>query len=370
MLIIDGDYPMALAVQANRDLTMSIEEARNAPPLCHPDSGWDDEQIMATLPEMRRGKVAAALVKVAVDMERPGAIIPGGPRSDHLAYALGQGQMAYYHILQATGDARLLRTREEFRSHMAEWSGAAEYDDLPVGFLLGMEGADPILWPSQVHEWYEQGLRVISLGHYGPSRYAHGTGTGTDGGLFDGAAELLQEMDSLGMVLDVTHTSDESVRQALDIFTGPVLASHQNCRAIVPGERQFDDEMLRRIIDRGAVIGASMDTWMLTRRVEKDWGGNKHERQEFYPPEEVTLRDLADHIEHVSELAGNTLHAAIGGDTDGQGGAEGAPFDVDTVADYQKVADVLAERGWNDGDIENVMYRNWQRFFEQTLPAA
>ena len=88
-------------------------------------------------------------------------------------------------------------------------------------------------------------MRVISLGHYGPSRYTHGTGTGTDGGVFDGAAELLREMDSLGMVFDVIHTSGESVRQALDIFTCPVLASHQNCRAIIPVERQFNDEMLR-----------------------------------------------------------------------------------------------------------------------------
>ena len=128
---------------------------------------------------------------------------------------------------------------------MTEWSEATEYDNLPAGFFLGMEGAGPILWLERVHEWYEQGLRVISLGHYGPSRYARGTGTGTDGGLFDGAAELLREMDSLGMVFDVIHTSDESVRQALDIFTGPVLASHQSCRAIVPGEGQFNDEKLR-----------------------------------------------------------------------------------------------------------------------------
>ena len=142
--------------------------------------------------------------------------------------------------------------------------------------------------------------------------------------MFDGAAGLLRKMESLGMVFDVTHTSDESVRQALDIFTGPVLASHQNCRAIVPGDRQFNDEML-------------------TRHVEKDWGGNKHDRHEFYPPDEVTLQDLAGHIEHVRNLAGNAFHAATGGDTDGQGGAEGAPFDVDTVADYQKVADVLTE---------------------------
>ncbi len=370
MLIIDGDYPMALALRSNRDLTLPIEDVRNAPEIPSRGRGWADIETMASLPEMRRGEVAAALVKVVVDMHHAGAPMPGGPRSDELAYAMGQGQMAYYRILEVKGEARILRTRDDVREHMGTWSEAGTYDGLPVGFFLGMEGSDPILWPEQVREWYEDGLRVISIGHYGVARYGHGTGTGTDGGLLEGGEQLMREMDALGMILDVTHTSDESVRQALDIFQGPVLASHQNCRALVPGERQFDDAQLKRIIERGAVIGASMDTWMLTRNIEKDWSGETRSRRELFPPEAVTLEDVADHIEHVCDLAGNTLHAAIGGDTDGQGGAEGAPHGVDTVADYQKVAEVLSERGWAEDDIENVMYRNWQRFFEKWLPAA
>jgi membrane dipeptidase len=277
--------------------------------------------------------------------------------------------MAYYRILEAKGEARILRTSSDVKDHMQQWEEAESYDDLPVGFFLGMEGSDPILWPEQVHEWYADGLRVISLGHYDPARYGHGTGTGLDGGLFEDGPALLREMDSLGMILDITHTSDETARQALDIFNGPILASHQNCRAIVPGERQMSDELLKRSIERGAVIGASMDTWMLTRNVEKDWSGKKREqRLDLFKPEEVTLEDVVDHIEYVCELAGDTLHASIGGDTDGQGGAEGAPHDVDTVADYQKIALILGERGWNNADIENVMWRNWQRYFEEFLP--
>ena len=119
----------------------------------------------------------------------------------------------------------------------------------------------------KVHEWYDDGFRVISLSHYGVSSYSHGTGTGTgtgtDGGLTPEGPQLLKEMDSLGMILDVTHTSDQSIREELDIFDGPVLASHQNCRALCSGERQFPDEILNRIIERGAVIGASMDTYMI-----------------------------------------------------------------------------------------------------------
>ena len=368
MLIIDGDYPMAGgATLMQRDLTLPIDQVRSAKPLVLESPGWPDSQTMASLPELRRGHVAAAIVKVGACILREELHPHGEVRSDDISYARAQGQMAYYRILGTRGQARLLKTRSDFSDHMRVWSEANEYDDLPIGMVLGMEGADPILWPEQVHEWYEDGLRVISLSHYGVSRYSHGTGTGTEGGLVGGAVELLKHMDSLGMILDVSHTSDESIRQELDSFSGPVLSTHQNCRAITPGERQISDELLGRFIDRGGVIGHSMDTWMMYRE-GVDWA-NIPPRLDVFQPEAVTLEDYCDHIDHVCQMAGNSLHSAIGGDTDGQGGAAGAPCDVDTVADYPKVADVLERRGYKHEDIENIMYLNWQRFFETWLPA-
>ena len=365
MLMIDGDYPMAHGgVNLERDLTLPIDEVRAVPPGPGSSKSWPDAATMASLPECRRAGMAAALVKVSACIKWPGH--PHGEyKTDIHSYAAGQGQLGYYQILEAKGEVRLLKSRGEFSEHMSTWLEATDYDDLPVGMVLGMEGADPISWPEQVHEWYEDGLRVISLSHYGFSRYSHGTGTGTDGGLLDGAEKLLREMESLGMILDVTHTSDESVRQELDIFSGPVLASHQNCRAITPGERQFPDHQLKRIIERGAVIGHSMDTYMIWK-TGVDWENLPPGRP--FTKEDVTLDDYADHIDHICQLAGNSLHTAIGGDTDGQGGASGAPMEIDTVADYQKIADVMERRGYKQEDIENFMYRNWQRFFEKWLP--
>ncbi len=369
MLIIDGDYPMALAVRFNRDLKLPIEEVRSARKIGQGRPGWEDSGTMASLPEMRRGSVAAALVKVAVDIDYPDSPIRGGPRTREIAYATGMGQLAYYRVLEAQGEARILRTRHDMTAHMREWSDADGHDELPVGFILGIEGTDPITWPDQVHEWYEGGVRVISLGHYGVSTYGHGTGTGMEGGLLPEGPALLREMDGLGMILDVTHTSDTTVRQSLEIFKGPILASHQNCRALVPGERQQPDDILKAVIDRGGVIGASMDTWMLTRDVQKDWSMSKPEsRRDFYPRGAITLEDVVDHIDYVCQLAGNAQHAAIGGDTDGQGGREGAPADVDTVADYQKIAGILERRGYSDEDVAGIMHGNWQRFFETHLP--
>ena len=100
-----------------------------------------------------------------------------------------------------------------------------------------------------------------------------------------------------------------------------------------------------------------------------DWGGEIPSRRSRFPRAEVTLEHLVDHIDYVCQLAGNSEHGAIGGDTDGQGGKDGAPYDIDTVVDYQKVAKVLEKRGYTQQDIANVMYRNWQRFYQKWLPA-
>ena len=367
MLIFDGDYPMApVATEGNLDLTRPIDEVRASDPGNAFRMFSDRAEVMTSLPEMRRGRIAGALVKLSGRIWRPGSTL-WGYASGHLAYAAAHGQLAYYRVLEAEGEVRLLTTKRSIKEHMQTWAEADQHDGLPIGFVIGMEGADPILSPGQVGEWVEVGLRVVSLTHYGVSTYAHGTATGISGGLFPPAKDLLREMDAAGVILDLTHASDESVRQALEIFTGPILASHQNCRALVPGERQFPDEQLKWIIERGGVIGASMDAYMLYKP-GIDWA-NIQDRRSVYPRDAITLGDLVDHIDHVCQLAGNARHAAIGGDTDGQGGKKGAPYEIDTVADYQKVGDILEARGYAREDIENIMYRNWQRFFETWLPA-
>lgn len=366
MLIIDGDYPMALgATELNRDLTLPLPEVRRTPPDRFAEKSRPDAETMASLPEMRQGEIAVALVKVVARHDRSGRL--WGYRGPEATYAAAQAQMSYYSMLDTRGEAKILRTGSDLTSHLQLWSTGEPREELPVGFILGIEGADPILETNQVHQWWQDGVRVISLSHYGISTYCHGTGTGISGGLFPPAKALLREMESTGMILDVTHASDASVREALDLFGGPVMASHQNCRALVPGERQFPDDQLQAVIRRGGVIGASMDIWMLYR-TGIDWSRSSVVSTQTAPPEEITLEDYCDHIDHICQLAGNSRHAAIGGDTDGQGGSVGAPLEIDTVADYQKVAEVLEQRGYSSEAIEDVMYRNWQRFFETHLP--
>ena len=369
MLIFDGDYPMGSAYAYNVDITRPIAEVRATQPVgLAGEDVTETREMIASLPEMRRGRVFAALVKIGGRIYRPGAPLPGH-RMAAQAYADVRGCLAFYEALARQGELRIIADRAAWRAHVEEWRRHDEAGsipgDLPVGAIVGMEGADAVLDPEHLHDWFDLGVRVLSLTHYGISSYAHGTGTGTEGGLRHGATQLLDLMSELGVILDVTHASDRSVMEATDHYGGPLLASHQGCRALVPGERQFSDAMLMRVIEREGVIGVPIDTWMLYRP-GVDW--TRVTRQRPYSKDTVTLDDYVDHIDHICQLAGHCRCAAIGGDTDGQGGSQGAPKEIDTVADFQRIGERLADRGYAEEDTRLIMHGNWIRLFAESLP--
>ena len=150
----------------------------------------------------------------------------------------------------------------------------------------------------------------------------------------DNGIALLKEMDRLNIILDATHLCDDAFWQALDIFKGPVWASHNNCRSIVNHNRQYSDDMLKALIERGAIIGAAMDAWMIV----PGWV-----RKVSTPPSGwMQSGSLVNHIDHICQLAGNTNHICIGSDLDGGFGKEQCPYDIDTIADLQKFPVLLA----------------------------
>ena len=350
MLVIDAHLDLSWnALQWNRDLlesvnTIRVKEGRMA--------GKGRAQNTVALPEMRRGRVAVSFATVLA--RATGQTAPhidfGSPAQ---AYGIAQGQLAYYRALEADGCVRVLADAPGLRRHIAEWerwedSGAALSDTPPLGFVFSMEGADPIRDPGQLEAWHAAGLRLLGPTHYGPGRYAGGTGTAL--GLTDIGRALLQEMRRLGVLLDLTHLSDEAFWEAVAIYEGLVLASHNNCRALVPHQRQFSDEQLKLIIERDGVVGAAFDIWMLQPGFVR---GDSNEA--------VFIDDVVDHIDHICQLSGNSLHAAIGTDLDGGFGREQSPCDLDTIADLQRVPGKLAERGYAKADIKNIMYGNWLR---------
>jgi len=356
-LLFDAHLDLAWnAVSYNRDLTLSITELRRCE--AHMTDVPGRGRCTTSLPELAAAGVA---VCVATLLARSGAAQtpqPGYKRTDlehatpAIAHAAAQAQRAYYRQLEEDGRLRMLRTAADLRAHWQAWEAGATR--VP-GIILSMEGCDPMVRPEQAEAWWEDGLRAAGLTHYGLGQYA--AGTGVEGPINTRGFELLRVFDRLGMILDVTHLSDESFDQALDAFGGPVLASHHNCRALVPHQRQLTDAQIRRLIERGAVIGAALDAWMLYP------GWVRGETS----PAVVELGAVADHIERVCTLAGNTRHAAIGSDLDGGFGTEQTPGDLETISDLQRLAGILETRGFSPADIDAVFHGNWLRFFGEAL---
>ena len=274
------------------------------------------------------------------------------------AQALARGQLAYYEGLETLGMVRLLTSALALEKHTSEWEAweiSQEKPCPPLGFIISMESADPIVAPEHLERWYGWGVRVIGPTHFGYGRYAGGTGT--EAGVNEMGLKLLDEMARLHMILDLTHFSDPAFWQALDRFPGAVLASHNNCRALVPNQRQYSDEQIKAIISRGGIIGVAMDNTMLSLGYKT--GSSDHTK--------VRLNQVVDHIEYICQLAGNSQHAAIGSDLDGGYGWDQSPYDLDTIADVQKIPSLLGQRGFSDTDIENICYKNWLRFFVKNL---
>jgi membrane dipeptidase len=352
MLVFDAHLDLAWnAIDWNRNLLLPVEQIRTVEQGI-PGKGRGVNTV--SFPELRRGKVFICIATLLARLLRIDQM-PQIQRYTTMeaAYAAAYGQLAYYRGLEQGGHLRWIRDVATLDRHLQSWSQAGNHNSEPLGFILSMEGADPVLSPQQVHEWWEAGLRIIGPAHYGVSPYAHGTGT--EGGLFSGGRELLKVMQEVGIILDVTHLSDRCFDEALDIYGGPVLASHHNCRALVPNQRQLTDDQIKRLIARGAVIGTALDNWMLYP------GWVRGETS----PEHVRLAAMVDHMDRVCQLAGNSRHAAIGTDLDGGFGKEQSPCDLDTIADLQRVPELLRQRGYDPVAIEGIMFGNWVRFFRQ-----
>lgn len=357
MLIIDAHLDHAWnALQWNRNLLESVYTIRvkekNTP-------GKGRAQGTVALPEMRQGRVALCFATLLA--RSTGQAVPhvdyGSPTQ---SYGIAQGQMAYYRALERAGHTRIIAEPAELNRHMAEWEGwdaanhEIEEDTPPPGFVISMEGADPIQDPDQLPEWWEAGLRVVGLTHFGAGRYAGGTGT--ESGLTAPGERLLANMDALGMILDLSHCSDQAFWEALERFSGAVLASHNNCRALVPHQRQFSDAQLRAIMERDGVIGAVFDAWMLEPGWVEGQSSNEH----------IAISDVVNHIDHICQLAGNSRHAAIGSDLDGGFGRDQSPRDLDTIADLQQLVGHLQGRGYGDADIAAIMHGNWLRLLRDS----
>jgi membrane dipeptidase len=261
------------------------------------------------------------------------------------ARAQAKAQLGWYQEQAAAGRMELVTTRGQV-------SGPARPGATRA--IILMEGADPFRSADDVGEWHDAGLRIVGLA-WKATRMAGGTGE--PGPLTAEGRALVTALDARGIIHDASHLAEESFWQLTDIAAGPVMASHSNCRAIVPTDRQLSDDMIRAVVARGGVVGINFYDKFLLPPAE-------------YGKRRATLADVVRHVEHICDLAGAATCVGLGTDMDGGLGREQIPQEITTSADLPRVADALSAAGFSDDDVRRIMGQNWHHFFHRCLPSG
>ncbi len=359
------------AIVWNRDITLSVDQIRDS------ESGMSDKvdrgKNTVSLPEMRKGNIGFCVATQIGHCVSPKSPVQGW-RSPEIAWAITQAQLAWYQAMVEKGEMVQLFTKSDLDNHLTQWSTAnqeaeeAELIELdeggnkatkrPIGFILSLEGADSLVTLGHVERAFQYGLRIIGPAHFGPGRYADGTGA--SGGFTAIGFQLLNEMQRMGMMLDMTHLTDVGFQEALDNFGGRIWASHHNCRSIIDDVRQITDQQIQQVAQRDGLIGLAFDAWML----HNDWVRGKTTPAGL----NLTIRDSIEHIDHICQLVGSARHCCIGSDLDGGYGFEQTPQDLNKISDLQKIGELLCDRGYSDHDIDQIMHGNSLRLFRESLP--
>jgi membrane dipeptidase len=327
MIIVDAHLDLSYNAVRGRDVEKSARRQIA-----------DDQGIPSVgLPDLRAGGVdliCATIFCLPHGDEHPGYRTPQEAHEQMLE------QIQWYRRMESAGQIT-------FAHNVAQLQGPG---NLPRAILL-LEGADPIRDESDLRMLFDSGLRIVGLA-WRQTRFAGGTGA--PGALTAAGIRLVPMLDRLGIIHDTSHLAEESFWQLLDLTTGPVMASHSNCRAIVPTDRQLSDEMIRAVAARDGVIGINLfDKFLLP----PDQFGKRR----------ATLADVVTHVRHICDLAGNAAHVGLGTDMDGGFGRDQIPVQIETSADLPRLAHALSAAGFSDPDILAIMGKNWMRFFKGNL---
>ena len=393
LLLIDAHQDLAWnALTFGRDYTRSAAETRAqeaATGSLAPDRNGD-----TTLgwPDYQRGNVAIVFSTLYVSpaKQKMGDWDTEFYRDYNEAHNRYMKQVDFYHKLTDThpDQFRLLQTRADLQNHLTQWDEhlprlaayrAQEAErqqsgeptnprtdeptlppSAPVGLVILMEGAEGVREPAELEEWWARGARLIGPAWAG-TRFCGGTRE--PGPLTKDGYALLEGMAAFGFTLDLSHMDAEAALQALDTYPGTIIASHANANALLkdfPTNRHLPDEVIRGLLERDGVIGVVPANGFLKVGWQRASGSRK---------EEVTLQHVVAHIDYICQMAGDAKHVGIGSDFDGGFGLQAVPAEVDTIADLQKLAPLLAEKGYSDADIANILGLNWQRILGKTLPA-
>jgi len=377
-LFVDAHQDLAWNMLSfRRDYTRSAYETRRREKGTQIPA-WNNGECLMGWPEYQQGQIAVIFGSLFATPQRfqSGAWDTVAYRTQEEAYRWYRKNLDEYNRLvdQHSDFFRLVRSRAELESVLSGWAAPQETPQSeppgsedgqtarkghPVGVVLCIEGAECIRTMADVEEWWQAGVRFIGPA-WGGNLYTGGTKE--PGPLTQAGYRLLETMQELGMGLDISHMSPQSAERALDVYEGPLIASHSNPVALLKEDennRHLTDRAVRGVIDHQGVIGiVPFNTFL-----QQGWSWSLRNGKDL-----VSLHDVVAHIDYVCQMAGNAQHVGFGTDFDGGLGWQGVPKEIDTIADMQKIAPLLAEKGYREADIAAIFGGNWLRILHQTLP--
>ena len=256
-----------------------------------------------------------------------------------------------------------------------------------IALPMGMENGAPLEGDlANVAYFHERGIRYITLTHAKDNAICDSSydTTGTHQGLSDFGRDVVAEMNRVGVMVDISHVSDNAFYQVMDVTKVPAIASHSSCRHFTPGfERNMNDDMIKRLAENGGVIQINFGSTFLTKESQDKREANRArvsayaEENNLEPDDEKVeafakrvfqrnpifcdVTDAADHIDHVVSLVG-VDHVGFGSDYDGVG--DSLPYDLKDASDFPNLIYHLLKRGYSEEDIEKICYKNVWRVWK------
>ncbi len=327
------------------------------------------------LPRMKEGGLDAAFFA---------AFIGQGATTDS-GYAVAKETVngiidsIYANVLANNDLAEIALTADDAYSIKSEGKKAI-YIGVENGYAIGKD-------ISEIKKFYEKGVRYITLCHTKNNDLCDSStdpDSANDKGLSDLGKEAVIEMNKLGMIIDISHVSDKTVHDVLEVTRTPVIASHSCAKALCNHPRNLNDELLRKLAENGGVIQLCIyteyvktpkpnpvrdslvnaleekydDYYNLTQEQKDSYRKEKKEINTLYPPDLATVVDVVNHIDHIVKIAGID-YVGIGTDFDGGGGVDGC-YDV---SEMKNITVELLKRGYSEKDIEKIWGGNFLRVF-------
>jgi membrane dipeptidase len=360
MIVVDAHRDIAYdAFLYEHDYRLSVAEMRAR------EAGTERAEknglAVTGLPDALRGRVGLVFATLFLEpasyeaWATLGQYATGAPQkysTPQEAHDLALKQLDYY-VQQAaeTPQIKLVLSQRDLEAVLATWEDGAPEDQRQQGYVILMEGAEPILEPKQFGDWYRRGVRIVGTS-WTRTRYAGGTRA--PGPLTDLGRALLDEMAKYNTILDLSHMSEEACLESLDRYPGIVIASHSNPRRFCNTDRHLSDDAIKRLAARDGVMGLVLHNVFL----ETDYQEGEH----------IPLSRVIDAIDYVCNLTGSPAYVGIGTDWYSADGIGKIPDGFDSVADLIKIGDPLRARGYSEDAIAAILGGNFIRKLRQTLP--